>query len=166
MHFLLIFVTTLSAIAIHLWNTRSDPLTKARFVKVCLLYLLCVQWGFGAAYLAIPHIVFSDQVAELIGWAPGSPFQVELGFVSLGLAIVGILCIWIRGWFWLAPVIIQTVFLLGAAYVHIEDIILNNNFSPGNAGWILFNDTAVPIIGCLLFYAHYRMGGLNEKTPT
>ena len=109
MIFHIIFGATVTGTLIHFWLTRSQSSSTERVVEVSLLYLLCVQWGFGAAFLAISHII-SDQVAEFIGWAPGSPFQVELGFVSLGLALVGILCIWIRGWFWLAPVITQTVF--------------------------------------------------------
>ena len=166
MMFHLIFSTTVVVTLIHFWVTRSQSFSIDRVVEVCLLYLLSIQWGFGAAFLAIPHIVFSDQVAEFIGWAPGSPFQIELGFVSLGLALVGILCIWIRGWFWLAPVIAQTVFLWGAAYVHIQDIIVHDNLSPGNAGAIVFYDIAVPIMGCLLFFTHYRFGGLDRSQKT
>ena len=163
MMFHIIFGATVTGILIHFWFTRSQPISTKRFVEVGLLYLLCIQWGFGAAFLAIPHIIFSDQVAEFIGWQPGSPFQVELGFVSLGLALVGILCIWIRGWFWLAPVIAQTVFLWGAAYVHIQDIVLHENLSPGNAGAIVFYGIAVAVLGCLLFFLHHRFGGIDRS---
>ena len=163
MTFHIIFGTTLAAILIHLVFTRTEPFTPGRIVEVFLLYLLCIQWGFGAASLAIPHIIWSDQVAEFIVWTAGSPFQVELGFASLGLALVGILCIWIRGWFWLAPVIGQTVFLLGAAYVHIQDIALHDNLSPGNAGSVLFYDIAMPLVGCALFFLHYRFGGIPSS---
>ena len=37
-------------------------------------------------------------VAEFIGWTPGSLSQDELGFVSPGLALVGMLFIWELGW--------------------------------------------------------------------
>ena len=160
---LVITAATLSFILVHLWRTRSQKLSRERVVKVSLFYLLCIQWGFGAAFLAIPHILVPDQIAEIIGWEAGSPFQVELGFASLGLASLGILCIWIRGWFWLAPVVAQTVFLLGAGYVHLQDILVYDNFAPGNAGTILFYDIVVPVIGCGLFYAHFRMGGIGDS---
>ena len=163
MMFHIIFGAAVTVTLIHFWLTRSQSFSTERVVEVCLLYLLCVQWGFGAAFLAIPHIIFSDQVAEFIGWAAGSPFQVELGFVSLGLALVGILCIWIRGWFWLAPVIAQTVFLWGAAYVHIQEIVLYENLSPCNAGAIVFYDIAVPVLGCFLLFLHYRFGGMDQS---
>ena len=138
-------------------------LSRGRVVEVCLFYLLCIQWGFGAAFLAVPHILVPDQVAGFIGWEAGSPFQVELGFASLGLSLLGILCIWIRGWFWLAPVVAQTVVLLGAGYVHIQDILVHDNFAPGNAGTILFYDIVVPLVGCSLFYAHFRLGGISAS---
>jgi hypothetical protein len=128
-----------------------------------LFYLLCIQWGFGAASMSIGHILVSDQVAAYIGWQPGSPFQVELGFASLGISLLGILCIWIRGWFWLAPVVAQSVFLSGAAYVHIQDIIVHDNLAAGNAGAILFYDIVLPVIACSLFFAHYRMGGIARS---
>ena len=65
--FHIIFAAAVTGTLIHFWLTRSQSFSTERVVEVCLLYLLCVQWGFGAAFLAIPHIIFSDQVAEFIG---------------------------------------------------------------------------------------------------
>jgi hypothetical protein len=156
-------VTVLGAI-LNLWMTRHRGLSPRRIVRVSLLYLLCVQWGFGAAFNAIPHILFPDQIAEFIGWESGSPFQLELGFASLGISILGILSIWLRGWFWLAPVVSWSVFSLGAAYVHVADILTHGNMSPGNAGPILFYDIVVPFIAVSLFVAYARQGGLTAST--
>ena len=156
------FAATVLGAVIHLWLTRHKGITSRRIVRVSLLYLLCIQWGFGAAFTAIPHIVIPDQIAGFIGWQPGSPFQLELGFASLGTSILGILCIWLRGWFWLAPIISRSVFLLGAAYVHVADILKNSNMSPGNAGPILFYDIVMPLLAIGLFIAYARQGGLRD----
>ena len=161
MIFHVVFVATLAAVSIHLWRTRSAGWDSARVVEVSLFYSLCVMWGFGGALIALPHILVPDYVAGYIGWEPGSPFQVELGFASLGTSLLGILCIWFRGWFWLAPVVSKSVFLLGAAYVHIRDILEHGNLAPGNAGPALFYDVAVPILVCALFVAHVKQGGLQ-----
>jgi len=155
-------VTVLGAI-LNLWLTRHRGLSSRRIVRISLLYLLCVQWGFGAAFTAIPHILFPDEIAGYIGWEPGSPFQLELGFASLGTSILGILSIWLRGWFWLAPVVSRSVFLLGAAYVHIADIQTRGNMSPGNAGPVLFYDIVIPIIAVSLFVAYARQEGLTAS---
>ena len=137
-----------------------------RKIRISLLYLLCVQWGFGAAFTAIPHILFPDQTAEFIGWQSGSPFQLELGFASLGTSFLGILSIWLHGWFWLAPVVSRSVFLFGAAYVHIVDIVAHGNMSPGNAGPILFYDIVVPFIAVILFVAYARQEGLTFRAKS
>jgi len=157
-----ITITVVGAI-VHLYIFRSVPRTKERIVKVFLLYFLCVQWGFGSILTSIPHIVVPDRIAEYIGWQAGSPFQVELGFASLGLAILGILSIWLRDWFWVAPVVGNSVFLFGAAYVHIREIIDRGNYSLGNAGPVLFMDIVVPLLVLGLLLAHIRMDGIKRS---
>ena len=159
------FAVTVLCAVLNLWLTRHRGLSSRRIIRISLLYLLCVQWGFGAAFTSIPHILFPDQVAEYIGWQPGSPFQLELGFASLGTSLLGILSIWLRGWFWLAPVLSRSVFLLGAAYVHIADIVAHGNMSPGNAGPILFYDIVVPFAAIGLFIAYARQEGLLASSP-
>lgn len=160
------FALTVLGAGLSLWLTRDRGLTSRRIVRISLLYLLSVQWGFGALFTAIPHIVVPDQIAEFIGWPSGSPFQLELGFASLGTSLLGILCIWLRGWFWLAPVVSRSVFLLGAAYVHVVDIAANENLAPGNAGPILFYDIVVPFIAIGLFIAYARLEGLSLSSAT
>ena len=77
--------------------------------------------------------------------------------------VTGVLCIWFRGWFWLAPAVGQSVFLLGAAYVHLSDIASQGNFSSGNAGPPLFYDIVVPGVVACLFVAHVRLGGMQGE---
>jgi hypothetical protein len=158
------FGLTVFGAVLSLWLTRDRGLSSRRIVRISLLYLLCVQWGFGAAATAIPHILYPDQIAAFIGWESGSPFQLELGFASLGNSLLGILSIWLRGWFWLAPVVSRSVFSLGAGYVHIADILAHGNMSPGNAGPILFYDIVVPFIAVGLFVTYARQEGLWSST--
>jgi len=153
-----IIITLLAAVgaAIHLAAGRRSGLSRGRVVEVCLLYLLAGVWGFGAALLALPHIIVPDYVAEYIGWQAGSPFQVELGFANLGRALLGILSIWFRGTFWVAPVVTNSVFGLGAGYVHLRDIFERSNYSAGNAGPVLFLDILVPLVAVALLVAYLR----------
>ena len=163
MIFHVVFSASVVGALLHLWLTRRGGLTSTRVIEVALLYLLSIQWGFGACLTSVPHIVIPDQIAGSIGWAPGSPFQLELGFASLGTSFLGILCIWFRGRFWLAPIVARSVFLLGAAYVHIVDIRVHGNLSPGNAGPVLFYDIFVPVLAVGLFVAYVRRGGLERE---
>jgi hypothetical protein len=102
MIFHVVFSAAVLGALAHLWLTRSRGWRRERVVETALLYLLCVQWGFGGVLTSVPHIVVPDTIAGFIGWEPGSPFQVELGFASLGL---GVLSIWLRGTFWIAPAV-------------------------------------------------------------
>ncbi len=156
MVFLLVIALAALGAAIHLLATRQSGLDRPRILEICLLYLLAGVWGVGAALLALPHILVPDYVAGYIGWEPGSPFQVELGFANLGRALLGILCIWYRGTFWIAPIVTNTVFGFGAAYVHVRDIVENANFSAGSVGPVLYLDFLVPIVAISLFVAHRR----------
>ena len=100
------------------------------------------------------HAFSSKKVGEYIGWPSGNPFQFEAAITNLSFGILGVLCIWFRDNFWIATVIGFSVFALGAAYVHIRDIIKNKNHSPGNAGPPLYSDILKPIflVGLLIAY--------------
>ncbi len=156
MAFVIITLLTLVGAAVHLAADRRSGLRRGRVVEVCLLYLLAGAWGFGAALLAVPHIIAPDYVAEYVGWQAGSPFQVELGFANLGRALLGILSIQFRGTFWVAPVVTNSVFSLGAAYVHLREIFEHSNYSPGNAGPVLFLDIVVPVVAIALLVGYLR----------
>ena len=86
----------------------------------------------------IGHFSRSEKVAEHIGWPAGNPFQQEVAFTNLALSGLCFTSIWIRGDFWLSAAILGFVFYLGAAYVHIRDVIVNGNRAPGNAGPVLY----------------------------
>lgn len=96
-----------------------------------LLYQLTVTVFLSSLQGFIGHVLMSEQIAAQIGWVSNG-FQKELGFVSLGIAIAGFLCIWYRGRFWLAVIIIFSTFYLGAAVIHIEEMLLIGNFNPLN----------------------------------
>ena len=65
------------------------------------------------------------KVAKSIGWVSNG-FQVELGFVSLGIGLCGILSYWFRDGFWLSTLIPITIFLIGAAFLHIKEMIIQS----------------------------------------
>ena len=97
------------------------PRTPQRVVHILLLYALVLGVGvIGLPMGFIPHVFFPDQAAELIGWAP-SPFQLEVGFHDGAWGILGFLCIWIGGLFWLATGLGWSFFMLGATYGHISE---------------------------------------------
>ncbi len=99
--------------------------------------------------------------AASIGWPAGNPFQSEVAVANLTIATLGILCYWIRGNFWVATVIAFSVQWLGAAVVHIRDIMVAANYAPNNAGLTLYLDILMPLI-LIALLVYYRYVNRHE----
>jgi hypothetical protein len=153
----LVFVAlNVVGLAIHLAIDKRAR-TRRRVVEVALLWLLLVN-GLQGLFAFGGHAFFADEVARSIGWPPGSPFQFEVAMANLAFGVLGVLCIWLRGSFWLASGLGSAIFLLGDAYGHIRDILLNHNYAPYNAGPILYTDLAYPLLMLALLAVYWRPG--------
>jgi hypothetical protein len=145
-----VIITTLTILialmVLFINKIKNKPLNNLIIVKTFLLSFLVISVGIGSIWAFIGHAFMSAQVAESIGWATGSPFQLEVAFANLAIGILGILCYFFRDNFWTATVIVSAIFLLGAAYVHLINIINYSNHSAGNAGTIFFMDIIGPMI--------------------
>jgi len=118
-----------------------------RVTEIFLFYLLVICVGISGLFAFVGHAFRADEVARSIGWPTGSPFQFEVALANLAFGILGILCIWIRQNFWVATGIGYSIFLLGAAYGHIKQIIINHDFALNNAGPILYvGDMLIPLL--------------------
>jgi hypothetical protein len=136
---------------------RSPGRVVEIFMRQYLLFFIALP--FLCNFVA--HTFFGHVVAPLIGWAP-SPFEVEVGTASLGFALVGFYAIGQNTAVRLAAVLGPTAFLWGAAVGHVIQIVRSDNFSPGNAGFILYMDILVPIIGFVLVF----LAGRHPIRPT
>ena len=124
-----------------------QPKTGRNRLEIVTLYLLAVNVGIGGLLGFYGHVFMADEVARSIGWATGSGFQFEIGIANLAIGILGLLCIWLRGNFWLAAAINSLVFGLGAAFGHLRDIAIHQNLAVNNAGPILWiSDIFSPLL--------------------
>ncbi|MEF3366143.1 DUF6790 family protein [Methylocystis sp. 9N] len=138
------------------------PRTRARIVRLLLLYALVLDVGvIGFFFGFIPHIFFADATAKSIGWPPGSPFQFEVGFHDGAWGILGFLCIWIGGAFWLATGLGWSFFLLGATYGHVVQTLKAGDYAPYNF-LTIFSDGFIAFWLLLLLYLKHRWDG-GEK---
>jgi hypothetical protein len=131
------------------------PLTPPAIVEALFSYFLLFSVAVSYLYNFVAHVFFGEAVARFIGWAD-SPFQREVGFASLGFAVVGLLAF--RGSFdlRLAAVVGPACFLLGAAGGHLIEMARLHNYAPGNAGVILYTDILLPVIGLTLLWLQHR----------
>lgn len=131
--------------------------TDATFFATLLAWLLGVQIGLGALWAFLGHYFKSDEVADYIGWRPGSPFQKEVAFANLALGVCGVLAFLLRNspsrdGFWLATLLFATCFLVGAFTVHFADLRGSGNQKPGNAGPVFFAGICMPVVLWVLYW--------------
>jgi len=138
--------------------SRSKPVV----VEALVSYFFLFSIGIGYLNNFVMHTVFAEYTAKFIGWA-NSPFQLEVGFASLGIGIAGLIAFRQSLSFRLATLIPPAFFLWGAAGGHIYQIEKSGNLAPGNAGAILYTDILLPIIGFVLLYAQYK--SFYRKNP-
>jgi Family of unknown function (DUF6790) len=139
------------------------PRTRLRVIHLLLLYALVLDVGvIGLVLGFIPHVFFADQAARLIGWPPGSPFQFEVGVHDGAWGVLGILCIWIGGTFWLATGLGWSLFMLGATYGHIHQMVLKANYAPYNF-LTIFSDGFIAVWLLVLLYLYCRWGGFQGQ---
>jgi hypothetical protein len=131
-------------------SARHEVMTTAYTLWGELLFY-CV--GIGFVYLWFLHAFFGRTTAALIGWR-SSPFQWELAWAELGLAVVAMLSLW-RGYeMRLAATLMFAIFAFGAAAQHIQQLMHRHNYAPGNAGLILwFGELALPLFILVLAVA-------------
>jgi uncharacterized protein DUF6790 len=147
------FVLGLLASAIALW--RRTERHRAAIVEALFCYFLLFSIGFANVYNFVLHVFFGEMSARFIGWE-NSPFQLEVGFASLGFAVLGFLAF--KGSFdlRLAAVVGPACFLWGAAGGHVYQMIKAENFAPGNAGIIFYSDILIPLAGLLFLWLQRR----------
>jgi hypothetical protein len=81
----------------------------------------------------------NDEIANSIGWTLNSGFQMEWGFPSIGIGLVGFLRFWNTG-YWLPFIIMKFVFGWEEGQTHILHMMKHNNFSPSNTGIVVYWD--------------------------
>lgn len=121
-----------------------------------LLYMFIINVALAGLWSFMGHVFFPDDLAKYMGFGPGSPFQYEVGMANLAFAILGLLCIWERGDFWLATGLGYSIFLFGSGVGHMQEYIVNHNDAPGNVGLMLWFTMIFPLLlmSVLLVYRY------------
>ncbi len=156
-------VLALVGASIHLAVSSHARRSGPAIAGVFLLYLLVIYVGAMGIFTAVFHLAFPARASASIGWAP-SPFEWEVGIADLSVGVLGVLCIWLRGNFWLATVIVNAVWFLGDAVGHIRQMVEHHDFAPNNAGIFLLAEIATPLAMLALTFYHRGKAGLIEHS--
>jgi hypothetical protein len=109
-------------------------------LEIGLLWLV----GVNGIITGTGHMFMPAPIATSIGW-PTSPFQWEVGLADLSYGVLGVMAPAFGREFWLATIIVFSIFMLGAAGGHVRSMLREHNFAPGNAGYIFWYDIVVPL---------------------
>lgn len=147
--YIFVIVTIMGAL-LNLFLSKTPKTINWAF-EVFLAWFLLVMIGIGSIWAFVGHVFLSNLVAANIGWPAGNPFQLEVGVANLSYGILGLLSWKFRDNFWLATIIVSSIFYLGAAIVHLTNIMQTGNMAPGNAGYALYIDIMFPLILIALY---------------
>ncbi|OGP51603.1 MAG: hypothetical protein A2Y79_08625 [Deltaproteobacteria bacterium RBG_13_43_22] len=154
-----IFMLTVALLAIIIHVALIKQRSAKKIVEITLLYLLVISVGAGALISGFMHVFNGPATAKIIGWQPGSPFQYEVGVADMAFGLIGVLCIFFRGSFWLAAIIANGVFLLGCMIGHFRSLAESGNLAAYNIGPnIIIADLILPLllIGLYIVYQKLR----------
>lgn len=101
--------------------------------------------GIGSLWITLSFLAFPDGMADAIGFAR-SPFQFEIAFANLGLAVLGFRGASASPRERLTSGLVAAAFLWGAAIGHVFQWFANGDHAAGNTGGILANDILVPAV--------------------
>ena len=147
-------VVTIISIVVHLLGTRNRA-RKESTLEIIAIYTFGLSGWFTIMSGLFGHILYADEVASGIGWPLNSGFQMELGFASIGIGIVGFLSFWNKA-YWIPFIIMKFIFGWGAGYTHILHMLQHNNFSPSNTGIIVYWDFLFPVFMIVLYLFYQR----------
>lgn len=145
---------TIISITLTLWRNRKKE-QKESAIETITIYTLGLSGWFSIMSGLFGHIIYADEVAASIGWPLNSGFQMELGFASIGIGLVGFLSFWNKA-YWLPFIIMKFIFGWGAGYTHILHMIQHNNFSPSNTGIVVYWDFIFPLVMIVLYILAQR----------
>jgi hypothetical protein len=119
---------------------------KVTTLKVGLMWLV----GVNGIITGSGHMFMPAPIAASIGW-PTSRFQWEVGLADLSYGVAGVMAPSFDRGFWLATIVVFSIFMLGAAVGHVRSMVAERNFAPGNAGYIFWYDIAAPTLLIVLY---------------
>lgn len=118
--------------------------------EILLGRVLVTNVGLFGVIAFILHFFRGETTAKDLGWTPKNAFQMETAFADLAMGVLGILCLFIGGNFWIATIIFASIYFTGAVITHLTELILKRNRSPLNSEYLLIYESLMPILLGLL----------------
>ncbi len=132
------------AIILAIWRISKKPANRhsERVINILLSHIF-IAIGLGMLWGGCFHVFAPQVAASFIGWQT-SPFQFEVGMGDIGTGVAACIAGFSSRGFRLAVATYYAIFAYGAAIGHVHQMLVANNFAPGNAGLIFWMDILLP----------------------
>ncbi|MEC3978225.1 DUF6790 family protein [Amycolatopsis sp. H20-H5] len=118
--------------------------------------------GCGSLWLTFAFVTVPDAMATTIGFTQ-TPFEFEIAFANLGLAIMGFRAASASARERVTIGLGAGMFLWGAIIGHLYQWIANGDHAPGNTGGVLIADLLFPAVMIILARSSQRLAA--EEQP-
>ncbi|MBN1288607.1 MAG: hypothetical protein JXA49_03105 [Actinobacteria bacterium] len=163
MAFMFFFVVAAAIAVFWIIFTKRERNTR-NILEIILITSIVVLIGSTCLMAGLAHIFGGENIAADIGWQP-SPFEFEVGIANIAIGILGILCIWLRGEMVLAAVVAGSTWMFGNMIGHIRQMVINDNYAPGNAGAFIWVANAITV-GIVVLYIVFRIVDSRQRNST
>lgn len=117
-----------------------------------LLHQFVVTFGLLGIIGTITNIIKAEDNAKALGW-PGGPFQIKYGFSQLGLGVMGVMCIWFRGGFWLGTLVNMYIYGISGFWSHIAEMKRQGKITVNDVGNLIIDVLHQIMLTVLSVYA-------------
>ncbi|WP_212761328.1 DUF6790 family protein [Nocardia uniformis] len=145
-------------------RTRRSPSRQAA-LETWQRWWAVVALGCGSLWMTIAFLTVPDVMATAIGFA-GTPFQFEIAFANLGLAVMGFRAVSATARERITIGLGAGMFLWGALIGHIYQWFANGDHAPGNTGGVLVCDLLFPAVMIILARRAQRLSTTEPPVVT
>lgn len=153
--FLSMYFIAVVGSVVHIYSLPQNERIQSRVIELLLLYQIVFSLGMTSFLAFIGFTFMPVYIAALTDWT-ACQFEQQLGNVNLAFAVLGVLCVYYRGYFWAATIIGFSVWILSDGIHHIYKALFENNLSSGNIGVPLWTDILVPTLLLILLYLYMK----------
>lgn len=130
---------------------RRSP-SPGRWSEATLLWIAFWVLGVNGLVGFLMHLLLGPFIAAQIGW-PDSPFQNEVAYANLTIAILGFSAFWLRRRdYLLAAMVAYGSWFFADGVGHAVSLLTTGNRAPSNVGTILYTDLLTPILVAVLLW--------------
>ncbi|MFI6042551.1 DUF6790 family protein [Nocardia sp. NPDC051321] len=135
--------------------TRHSP-SRAATLETWQRWWAVVALGFGSLWMTFTFLTVPEVMATAIGFN-STPFQFEIAFANLGLAVMGFRAVSASARERITIGLGAGMFLWGALIGHVYQWFAHGDHAPGNTGGVLVCDLLFPAVMIVLAYRAQRL---------